>query len=94
MRSSAISEDGEKASFAGQHATCLYVNEANLIEKIIEISGTKMQIKKIPPRREFEIRSQFLSDLKAKRLLGWNPKHTLEEGLKKTIPWYKAYLRK
>jgi len=65
-----------------------------LIEKIIEISGTKMQIKKIPPRREFEIRSQFLSDLKAKRLLGWNPKHTLEEGLKKTIPWYKAYLRK
>jgi pyruvate,water dikinase len=36
VRSSAIAEDGENASFAGQHATDLYVNLENIITKIKE----------------------------------------------------------
>lgn len=39
-----------------------------------------------------EIRHQCASYDKAKRLLGWEPKHTFEEGLRKTIPWYVAHL--
>lgn len=34
VRSSAIAEDGENASFAGQHATFLYVNLNTIIDKI------------------------------------------------------------
>jgi CDP-glucose 4,6-dehydratase len=39
-----------------------------------------------------EIRHQYLSAEKARRLLGWQPLFTLKEGLEQTIPWYREFL--
>jgi CDP-glucose 4,6-dehydratase len=39
-----------------------------------------------------EIKDQSLDAGKAKRLLGWTPRYTLEEGLDETIRWYREYL--
>jgi CDP-glucose 4,6-dehydratase len=39
-----------------------------------------------------EIRRQYLSAAKAKRLLGWQPLFTLDEGLRRTIRWYTDFL--
>jgi CDP-glucose 4,6-dehydratase len=39
-----------------------------------------------------EIRHQYLSAAKAKKLLGWQPLFTLDEGLQRTIEWYKDFL--
>jgi CDP-glucose 4,6-dehydratase len=39
-----------------------------------------------------EIRSQYLSAAKARTVLGWRPRRTLEEGLEQTITWYRAFL--
>ena len=30
---------------------------------------------------------------KVNKFTGWEPKHSLEQGLKKTIDWYVKYLR-
>jgi len=38
-----------------------------------------------------EIRCQYLSAAKARRILGWQPLFTLEEGLQRTIKWYKNF---
>jgi CDP-glucose 4,6-dehydratase len=35
-----------------------------------------------------EIRDQYLCSEKARRLLGWEPKYSLEEGLRRTVNWY------
>lgn len=40
-----------------------------------------------------EIKDQFLSSEKAKRILNWEAKHTIDQGLIKTISWYKQYLK-
>ena len=40
-----------------------------------------------------EIRHQYLSAAKAKSMLGWQPLFTLEEGLARTVEWYKEFLR-
>jgi CDP-glucose 4,6-dehydratase len=39
-----------------------------------------------------EIPHQYLSAKKAREVLGWRPAHTMEEGLKKTIEWYKNFI--
>jgi CDP-glucose 4,6-dehydratase len=38
-----------------------------------------------------EIKLQYLSAEKARNILGWKPKYTLEEGLKETIKWYQEF---
>jgi len=40
-----------------------------------------------------EIRNQFLSSAKARRVLGWKPVYSLEEGLGETVVWYQDYFR-
>lgn len=37
-----------------------------------------------------EIVDQWADSSLAKKVLGWVPRHTLEEGLKKTVAWYQA----
>lgn len=38
-----------------------------------------------------EIKNQYLSAEKAKDILNWEPQYKIEEGLSKTIEWYKDY---
>jgi len=40
-----------------------------------------------------EIRHQYLSAERARRVLGWSPLFTLEQGLDRTIDWYRDFLR-
>jgi CDP-glucose 4,6-dehydratase len=42
---------------------------------------------------KYEIKNQYLSARKAFTTLGWKPKYSLEEGLKRTIVWYEKYLK-
>ena len=39
-----------------------------------------------------EIRHQYLSAERARRMLGWSPLFTLDEGLKNTVDWYREFL--
>lgn len=40
-----------------------------------------------------EIRHQYLSAEKARKVLGWRPEFTLEKGLELTIKWYREFLK-
>ena len=64
-----------------------------LAQKIIRISGSKKsKIKFMPLRKGGEIRHRFPDMTKMKRLIGFRPEYSLEEGLKKTFIWYKSNL--
>tara|TARA_Y100000310_G_scaffold334203_1_gene413377 strand:+ start:2279 stop:3253 length:975 start_codon:yes stop_codon:yes gene_type:complete len=65
-----------------------------LVDKIIETSRKTDLKPEILNEAKAEIVSQYLSVEKAKKLLNWKPKYTLEEGLKETYEWYKNYFSK
>lgn len=64
------------------------IDLTNLILKLMG-SDLKPVIQNNAPN---EILRQNLSSAKARAQLGWTPQYTLEDGLKKTIDWYRAFL--
>ena len=62
-----------------------------LVKKIYEQAGCCPNYKILNEAQD-EIKHQYLSSRKARRLLRWKPKVSLEEGLKKTIAWYRGHL--
>ena len=62
-----------------------------LIRRIGTLIGTPIRIKHVKEEREGEIPQQYVSWEKAKRALGWKPRVSLEEGLTRSIRWYRAY---
>ena len=60
----------------------------HLVEKVIECSGKNLKIKHDLTKPTVPT-SLFLDCTKAEKELNWSPNHTLEQGLKKTIEWYK-----
>lgn len=66
----------------------------DIIKKIIIASGKNIDTKKISGGRLDEIHEQYVSFTKAKKILGWSPKISIENGLKKTVRWYKNYFSK
>ncbi|TET95420.1 MAG: NAD-dependent epimerase/dehydratase family protein, partial [Dehalococcoidia bacterium] len=39
-----------------------------------------------------EIQAQYLDSSKARRMLGWSPCYSFEEGLRETLEWYRKFL--
>lgn len=60
----------------------------NLVKKIIKASGKKIKIEFDTSKPTIKF-SLSLNCGKAKKVYNWKPKVTLEEGIKKTINWYK-----
>jgi UDP-glucose 4-epimerase len=68
------------------------VSILDLADKIIESCGQKDKIKPahVAPRIG-EVEKLIANSNKAKELLGWQAKYSLDKGLKEFIDWYKQY---
>jgi len=59
-----------------------------LAQKVLTMMGRSDLQPVIQNSASSEIREQYMACNKARRVLGWSPHYTLEEGLKETIAWY------
>src|SRR3989338_162293 len=69
------------------------VKVIELYNKIIKLMGRSIK-PKILGEAKNEIDRQYLSIEKARRILKWQPKYGLSDGLKETIDWYKKNYKK
>ena len=77
---------GEAFNFSNE----LQITALEIVEKIIAVMDSNLK-PEILNEATNEIKHQYLSAQKAKLMLNWHPRYTLEEGLKKTIEWYKLF---
>ena len=64
----------------------------DLANKIIELFGKKGKLKPVHiAPRPGEVQKLVADNRKAKELLGWTPRVSLERGLKEFVEWYKNY---
>ncbi len=84
-----LSLSGEAFNFSDEKP----IPVLDLVKKVYRIAGKNPDYK-ILNLAAYEITHQYLSSKKAKRILGWKPKCSLNEGLKKTIVWYRDFFQR
>ncbi len=68
----------------------------SVVNKICELTGRSFEefIETSAPYRSGETMHFYGSNEKAKKLLGWTPHVDFDQGLKRTVEWYRKYLGK
>ena len=67
------------------------ISMRDLATMILELLGNPIEPKfGALPERPTEIMRMFCDNTRARELLGWSPRHTLRDGLAKTIEWYRG----
>jgi CDP-glucose 4,6-dehydratase len=67
--------------------------EANkMVRIIVDLAGRSDLEPIILNQAQNEIPDQYLSSSKAHDILGWRPQYNIEDGLLKTIDWYREFL--
>jgi CDP-glucose 4,6-dehydratase len=78
---------GEAFNFSNE----LQITVKELVDRILRSMGSTL-VPEVRNEAQREIKLQYLSAAKARSQLGWTPLFTLEEGLERTVRWYRDYL--
>lgn len=78
---------GEAFNFSNE----LQIPVLELVRTILHLMGSDLE-PEVRNEASHEIRHQYLSASKARRLLGWKPDFDLASGVRETITWYKEFL--
>jgi CDP-glucose 4,6-dehydratase len=87
----ALAKRPELAGEAFNFSNELQVPVLDLVRQILGQMGSALE-PDVRNEVNNEIRRQYLSAGKAREVLGWQPLYTFDDGLGKTIAWYREFL--
>jgi CDP-glucose 4,6-dehydratase len=82
-------------ALAGQAFNFSYevpVTVLEIVDRIRTLMGSSLELD-VRNEAVNEIREQYLSAEKARKLFGWRPQFDLDSGLERTIAWYRDFLK-
>jgi CDP-glucose 4,6-dehydratase len=82
--------NGEAFNFSNDHPLTVF----EIHKAIYQAAGKHYQEPLIQNTAKSEILNQHLDSSKAKSILGWSSKLSLDDGLRITADWYSNFLRK
>lgn len=80
---------GEAFNFSNE----IQLTVLELVDKILKAMGSELK-PRILNQGTHEIKHQYLSAEKARKSLDWKPDYSIDEGLEKTIEWYREFFQK
>jgi CDP-glucose 4,6-dehydratase len=86
-----LAERGELAGEAFNFSNELQLTVLELVNEILRLLDVDLEPLVVGEARH-EIRHQYLSAAKARRMLSWRPLYSLEQGLQLSIDWYRQFL--
>jgi CDP-glucose 4,6-dehydratase len=86
-----LAEDSSLHGEAFNFSNEVQVTVLDLVNRILSLMDCELE-PDVRNEASNEIRHQYLNAAKARKLLAWRPLVTLDEGLKRTINWYKDFL--
>ncbi|HVF09321.1 MAG TPA: hypothetical protein VNA16_00870, partial [Abditibacteriaceae bacterium] len=78
---------GEAFNFSNE----IQLTVIELVQHILKLMDADLE-PEIRNEASNEIRYQYLSAEKARRLLDWQPRFDMDAGLQRTITWYREFL--
>jgi CDP-glucose 4,6-dehydratase len=87
-----LSEKRELRGEAFNISNEIQVTVLELVGRILKLMNSDLE-PDVRNEATNEIRHQYLSAAKAKKMLDWQPLFTLDEALQRTIDWYKDFLK-
>lgn len=91
-----LAEKMDKKGLAGEafnFSNEIQLTVLELVDKILKAMGSELK-PRILNQGTHEIKHQYLSAEKARKLLDWKPDYSIDEGLEKTIEWYREFFQK
>jgi CDP-glucose 4,6-dehydratase len=91
MLAESLSKDSSLAGEAFNFSAEQPLTVLQLVEMLQAAAGTSLQ-PDIKATATHEIDHQFLSAAKARKVLGWVPRYTMQQALDETVAWYREEL--
>ena len=86
-----LAQRPELAGQAFNFSNEIQVTVLQLVQRLLELMDSKLE-PEIRDEVSNEIHHQYLSSAKARRELAWSPLFKLDDGLRRTIDWYRKFL--
>jgi CDP-glucose 4,6-dehydratase len=68
------------------------VSVLEMVDRILMLTGKTALVPRVLNTASHEIHRQYLSCSKARKMLNWQPRYKLDEGLRETIAWYREWM--
>jgi len=85
-----LAEDADLRGEAYNFSNETQITVTDLVQHVLRLMDSKLR-PDVRNEATNEIRQQYLSAEKARRVLGWQPLFSLDEGLTRTIAWYRNF---
>jgi CDP-glucose 4,6-dehydratase len=86
-----VNENGDLRGHAFNFSNEEQITVSALVKRILALMKSNL-VPEIHNAATNEIRHQYLNAAKAKKMLGWQPTFALDDGLRRTIEWYRDFL--